>query len=88
VQYVFLWASVAPNSRAASGGYTPATPLYRLLFIALNPRSQSALLGHRASTVNCHKQLVEFIRNAFSNTCLLFNKNMMDFLVIKMKGLT
>jgi len=29
-----------------------------ILFIALNPRSQSALLGDRVSTVNCHKRLV------------------------------
>jgi len=57
-------------------------------FIALNPRSQSALLGDRVSTVYCHKQLVEFIRNAFSSTCLVFNKTKMDFLAIEMKGLT
>jgi len=58
------------------------------LLIALNPRSQSALLGDRVSTGNCHKQLVEFIRYAFSNTCLIFNKTKMDFLVIEMKGPT
>jgi len=46
------------------------------------------LLGDRVSTVNCHKQLVAFIRNAFSNTCLVFNKTKMDFMVIVMKGLT
>jgi len=62
--------------------------LFVTLFIALNPRSQSALLGDRVSTTSCHKQLVEFIRNAFSNTCLVFNKTKMDFLVIEMKGLT
>ena len=59
-----------------------------ILFIVLNPRSQSTLLDDRVSTVNCHKQLVEFIRNAFSNTCLVFNKTKMDFLVIEIKGLT
>jgi len=59
-----------------------------ILFIALNPRSQSALLGDRVSVVNCHKQLVEFIRNAFSKTCLVFNKTKMDFLVSEMKDLT
>ena len=36
-----------------------------ILFIAPNPRSQTALLGDRASVVNCHKQLVEFNRNVF-----------------------
>jgi len=59
-----------------------------ILLFALNPRSQSALLGDRVSTVTCHKQLVEIIGNAFSNTCLVFNKTKMDFLVIKMKDLT
>jgi len=59
-----------------------------MLLIVLNPRSQSALLGDRVSTVNCHKQLVEFIRNAFSNTYLVFNKTKLDLLVIEMKGLT
>jgi len=62
--------------------------VFIILLIALNPRSQSALLGDRVSTVNCHKQFVEFIRNGFSNTCLVFNETKMDFLVTDMKALT
>jgi len=34
------------------------------------------------------KRLVAFIRNAFPNTCLVFHKTKMDFLVTEMKGLT
>ena len=59
-----------------------------ILLIALISRSQLALLGDRVSTVNCHKQLVEFIRNAFSNTYLVFSKTKTDLLVTEMKGLT
>jgi len=57
-----------------------------ILLVVSNHRSQSALPGGRVSTVNCHKQLVQFIRNAISNTCLVFNKTKMDFLAIQMKG--
>ena len=56
-----------------------------ILSIALSSRSQSALLRE---SVNCHKQLIECIRNTSSTTCLVFNKTKMNFLVIEMKGLT
>jgi len=60
--------------------------IYITLFIALNSRSQSTLLGDRVS--KCHKQLVEFIKNAYSTSCLVFNSTKMNFLVVEMKGLT
>jgi len=70
---------VLMNSKLAALLFVIRLLSFIILFIALNPRSQSALLGDRVSTINCRKQLVEFIRNAFSNTCLVFNKTQMNF---------